>query len=86
MDTNDLRRLIGKDCLVIDPRSKKKEYEPATIVSVLVQIETICNNETVERVSYYVSLHKLTVTKKNRYGEVYEYHRSFMVGGSRIKI
>ena len=87
MDTNDLKRLIGSDCLVIDPRSKKKVFEPAKIISANYSIETINRSgEIYERISFGVELYKLTVTKRNRYGEVYEYHRSFNVSGDRIKI
>lgn len=87
MDTNDLKKLIGCDCLVIDPRSKKKEFEPAKIISANFSIQTIKHTgEIYEHISFGVELHKLTVTKKNRYGEVYKYHRSFNVSGDRIKI
>jgi len=87
MDTNDLKRLIGSDCLVIDPRSKKKVFEPAKIISANYSIETINRSgEIYERISFGVELYKLTVTKRNRYGEVYEYHRSFNVSGDRIQI
>ncbi|NCC88518.1 MAG: hypothetical protein EOM05_11785 [Clostridia bacterium] len=87
MDTNDLKRLIGSDCLVIDPRSKKKVFEPAKIISANYSIQTINRSgEIYEHVSFGVELYKLTVTKRNRYGEVYEYHRSFNVSGDRIQI
>lgn len=87
MDTNDLKRLIGLDCLVIDPRSKKKVFEPAKIISANYSVEAINpSGEIYEHISFGVELYKLTVTKRNRYGEVYEYHRSFNVSGDRIQI
>lgn len=87
MDTNDLKRLIGCDCLVIDPRSKKKEFEPAKIISANFSIQKINRTgEIYEHISFGVELYKLTVTKRNSYGEVYEYHRSFNVSGERIQI
>lgn len=87
MDTNDLKKLIGCDCLVIDPRSKKKEFEPAKIISAHFSIHTINRTgETYEHISFGVELYKLTVTKRNRYGEVNKYHRTFNVSGNRIQI
>ena len=86
MDTNDLKKLIGSDCLVIYPRSKKKQFEPAKIISANFSISKGRTDELYEHISYGVKLYKLTVTKKNRYGEVYEYHRSFNVSGDRIQI
>ena len=87
MDTNDLKKLIGSNCLVIDPRSKKKKFESAKIISATFSIQTINRTgEIYEHVWFGVELHKLTTTKKNRYGEVYEYHRSFDVSGDRIQI
>lgn len=87
METNDLKKLIGCDCLVIDPRSKKKEFEPAKIISAHFSINCINRTgEIYEHISFGVELSKLTVTKRNRYGEVYEHHRSFNVNGDRIQI
>lgn len=87
METNELKKLIGRVCLVIDPRSKKKEFELAEINSVNVSMQKYNgSNEIHEYVSYGVTLKKLTITKRNRYGETYEYHRSFNVGGDRISL
>lgn len=87
MDTNDLKRLIGCDCLVIDPRSRKKEFEPAKIISSNFSIQMIKQTGKIyEHISFCVQLYKLTVTKRNRYGEVREYHRMFNVSGDRIQI
>jgi len=87
MDTNNLKQLIGSDCLVIDPRSKKKEFEPAKIHSANISLQKIAmTGEIFEHISYGVTLYKATLKKRNRYGEEYEYHRSFNVGGDRIQI
>ena len=85
MDTDDLKRLIGSECLVIDPLSKKGGFVPATIVGCSYWAEEI-NGNIYEDTSFKVELRKLTVTKKNRYGEIYQYHRSFQVSGDRIQI
>ena len=87
MNTNELKRLVGSDCLVIDPRSKRKEFELAKIISVNFSIQTInSSGEIYEHINFGVELHRLTVSKKNRYGEVYKYRRRFTVSGDRIKI
>ena len=87
MDTNDLKRLIGSYCLVIDPRSKKKVFEPATIISASFSAQAINRTgEIYEHVRFRVELHRLTTTKKKRCGGGYEYHRCFDVSGDRIQI
>jgi len=87
METNELKKLIGRVCLVKDPRSRKNEFELAEINSVNVSMVKYSRSEEIhEHVSYGVTLKKLTITKRNRYGEVYEYHRSFNVSGDRISI
>lgn len=87
METNELKKLIGCDCLVIDPRSKKKEFEPAKIISASFSVQTINRTDEIyEHISFGVELYKLTVTKRNRYGEVYRYNRSFNVSRDRIQI
>jgi hypothetical protein len=85
MDTNDLKRLIGSDCLVIDPRSKKKVFEPAKIISANFSISKGRTEELYEHISFGVVLDKITI-KKNRFRENIEYHRSFNVSGERIQI
>jgi hypothetical protein len=85
MDTNDLKRLIGSECLVIDPRSRNGGFVPATIVGCSFSAREV-NGKIYEGTSFEVELHKLTVTKKNRYGETRQYHRSFKVRGGRIQI
>lgn len=87
METNDLKKLIGRVCLVIDPRSKKKQFQLAEIDSVNVSLRKYSiSNDIYEHISYGVTLKKLTITKRNRYGEVYEYHRSFNVSGDKIHL
>ena len=91
MDTNDLKKLIGQDCLVIDPRSKKNQFEPAKILRAIFSINSIKNRssnalEIYEHISYEVQLYKVTKSKRNRYAETYEYNRCFRVSGDRIKI
>lgn len=85
METNELKKLIGRECLVIDPRSKRKDYESATIMSVNVNISKMRykDNSIYEHLSYTVELHKLTISK-TRWRK--EYHRSFTVSGDRIVI
>lgn len=87
METDKLKELVGRECLVVDPRSKKKQFEPATINGVSWNYDQIYNDGSCrEWTGYTVTLHRLTTTKRNRYGETYEYNRSFDVSGDRIKI
>lgn len=84
METNELKKLIGQECLVIDPRKKKKEFEPATIKSVNVNISNkYRSDEIIEWVSYGVQLHRLSI-RKNKFFP--EYHKCFDVSGERIKL
>lgn len=84
MDTSEFKNLIGQDCLVIDPRSKKKVFQEAKIKSVCFVVQKF-SDEVYERFDYTVELYKTTYTKKNRYGEEYAYHRQFTVSGDRIR-
>lgn len=86
MDTNDFKKLIGSDCLVIDPRSKKKQFEPGTIKSVNYSVHGIGGEgDTYEVITYDVILKRVTVSK-DRFREGLEYHRRVCVSGDRIQI
>lgn len=80
----ELKALIGTKCMVIDPRSRKKEFEPGTIVEARVNIQGTGDSQYVA-ISYEVKLDKLT-TKKSYRNEGYSYHRTVCVGGNRIKL
>jgi len=85
METNDLKKLLNTECLVIDPRSKKKQFEPATIISVSWSGVLLSRQDKIyENISYQVKLHRITKTKKFR--ELYEYNRVFNVSNERIKL
>ncbi len=84
METNDLKKLIGRVCLAQDPMSKKKEFKLAEIDSVDVCLYKV-NGEIVEHIIYSVTLKQITIGR-NRYREKYEYHRSFKVSGNRINL
>jgi len=85
MDTNDLKRLIGSDCLVIDPRSKKKEFEPATIIRATYSISRINGTDkTYEHISYDVALKKVSIRKRGFRANI-EYNRGFTVSGDKIQ-
>jgi len=83
METNELKKLIGRECVVIDSRSKKKVFETATINSVTWSTRKSYNGELYDHISYGVTLHKLTI-RKNKFFP--EYHRSFDVSGDSIRI
>jgi len=85
METNDLKKLLNTECMVIDPRSKKKQFEPATIISVYWTGSLMSRQDKIyENISYNVKLHRITKTKKFR--EVFEYNRCFNVSNERIKL
>ena len=86
MNTNDLKQLIGKPCLAIDPRSKKQEWKPGKIISAHYSISTNKHTGDIhERISYEVELKKRATTK-DKWGVLVEYHRTFVVSGDRIQI
>lgn len=85
METEELKKLVGKECLVIDPRSKTRGFEPATIIGVHFSVQKIWKRDDLyENISYEVKLHRVTVRKK-RFRENIEYNRSFTVSGNRIR-
>ena len=84
METDDLKKLIGAQCYVIDPRSKRDQWWPATIVGASVSVSYYTNKgEIYEHLHYRVKLDKVTVAK-HRW--LQEYHRSFDVGKDKIQI
>ena len=86
METNELKKLLKTECLAIDPRSKKREFQPATIISIDINLHSMRRtNEIFEYVRYEVELYKITICKSYR-NENLEYHRSFWVSGDRIKL
>lgn len=86
MEIKDYKELIGKKCLVIDTRSKKKQFEDAVIISISINLNTYNNSsEIYEHISYKVKLCKYTKVK-NKYGEKIEYQRQIYVNGNSIKI
>lgn len=86
METDNLTRLIGSECLVIDPRSRKKEYEPARIISVMIQIEKHPDGSIHEYMNFYVKLEKITISKSKRFSGRDGYHRRVYVSLDRIKL
>lgn len=84
METKTLQKLIGKEVLVIAPRSKNKNFEPATIISVSVSIQKLKTMEDFsEKITYYVKLHR-TTTKTGRFKQ--EYNQCFFVSGADIEL
>lgn len=87
METNELKKLIGRECLVLDPRSKKKVFQPATIKSVSWSCQSFNNDsgDFYETIHYRVSLHKVSISGSG-WLKGQEYHRSFDVGNNSIRI
>ena len=84
-DIEKLKQLIGTQCMVIDPMSKKGIFEPATVKNITIHLERNYLKQFDTIIRYEVILHKLTRSKKNRYGEIHTYNRNVMVSGDRIK-
>ena len=85
METKELEKRIGQTCEAIDPRSKRKEFEPATIISASFTASRINETEIFKHISFGVVLHKVTVRKGNRWREKREYHRAVCVSGPNIR-
>lgn len=80
MDTNLLKKYIGLNCQAISPRSRKREYEPATIVGVSVNMRrAFASDEIVERVEFKVKQHRTTYGR-----DLKAYRFSFEVSDDRI--
>lgn len=86
METNDLKKLIGTQCEVIDPRSKNKNFEPAIIYNVTVGINKTPQSDVIsERVVFGVRLLKFTKST-SRFNRGMLYQRCFEVSEPRIKL
>ena len=87
MELQDYKKLIGKECVVIDPRSKIKNFQPGTILSVRIGIFKIGEEVNVYP-AYEVKLKKLTKSKSRRksYFNDPSYHRVVTVRKNEIKL
>lgn len=82
MQTESLKKLIGKECLAIDPRSRKKEYEAATVIASYWKAQEIGTSHIIERITFTVRLDRFTTPARKMFSP---YQRVFDVGGDRIR-
>lgn len=86
METNNIKHLIGSECMVIDPRSRKKEFEPAKIISIMISIEKHPDGSIHEYMNFYVKLEKITISKSKRFVGRDGHHRRVYASIERIKL
>lgn len=84
MELSELKKIIGRKCMVIDPRSKKKQFEPATVLEVKFNV-WLCGEEIRETFSFNVKLDRWSKCK-GWDGTYQDVQRSFEVSGNRIQI